>query len=177
MLSVLFRIFCWAIPLTTAYLILFDIQGMMNVGGWPAVLANFDHPVLLEKVNLVNFSLAHRFILLAIEFLPISLTVLIFYKLSGLFRLYAEERYFEEKNVQLIKGIGICIVSGQLIQIIYQPIITLALTYTNPIGERYIALGLGTTNAASFITGFVIIVASCIIKEANKLKSESQLTI
>ncbi|MFO2648991.1 DUF2975 domain-containing protein, partial [Legionella pneumophila serogroup 1] len=66
---------------------------------------------------------------------------------------------------------------GELVQLIYQPLITAALTFNNPTGERFISITLGSANASTLITAFIILVASWILKEANQLQSDSQLTI
>ncbi|HAU2297157.1 TPA: DUF2975 domain-containing protein, partial [Legionella pneumophila] len=52
-----------------------------------------------------------------------------------------------------------------------------ALTFNNPTGERFISITLGSANASTLITAFIILVASWILKEANQLQSDSQLTI
>ncbi|HHT9780192.1 TPA: DUF2975 domain-containing protein, partial [Legionella pneumophila] len=66
---------------------------------------------------------------------------------------------------------------GELVQLIYQPLITAALTFNNPTGERFSSITLGAANASTLITAFIILVASWILKEANQLQSDSQLTI
>ncbi|MFO2592981.1 DUF2975 domain-containing protein, partial [Legionella pneumophila serogroup 1] len=84
---------------------------------------------------------------------------------------------FEEENIKLIKSISIYMILGELVQLIYQPLITAALTFNNPTGERFISITLGSANASTLITAFIILVASWILKEANQLQSDSQLTI
>ncbi|HAU0789366.1 TPA: DUF2975 domain-containing protein, partial [Legionella pneumophila] len=83
----------------------------------------------------------------------------------------------EEENIKLIKSISIYMILGELVQLIYQPLITAALTFNNPTGERFISITLGSANASTLITAFIILVASWILKEANQLQSDSQLTI
>ncbi|HAU0206860.1 TPA: DUF2975 domain-containing protein, partial [Legionella pneumophila] len=112
-----------------------------------------------------------------IQLLPLSITVIIFNKLSKLFSLYEKGTLFEEENIKLIKSISIYMILGELVQLIYQPLITAALTFNNPTGERFISITLGSANASTLITAFIILVASWILKEANQLQSDSQLTI
>ncbi|HAU0774229.1 TPA: DUF2975 domain-containing protein, partial [Legionella pneumophila] len=81
------------------------------------------------------------------------------------------------ENIKLIKSISIYMILGELVQLIYQPLITAALTFNNPTGERFISITLGSANASTLITAFIILVASWILKEANQLQSDSQLTI
>lgn len=169
-LHILFRVLCWAIPSATAYFILFNIERMLNWGAWPFISFTQIH-------DPAHYSLLHRLIILAIQLLPLSITVIIFNKLSKLFSLYEKGTLFEEENIKLIKSISIYMILGELVQLIYQPLITAALTFNNPTGERFISITLGFANASTLITAFIILVASWILKEANQLQSDSQLTI
>ena len=54
---------------------------------------------------------------------------------------------------------------------------TLALTCYNPVGERMITLTFGTTNFSEIITGLIMLMASWIASEEQKLKTDVQLTI
>lgn len=171
LLFLFFRTLCWAIPLVTAYLVLFNLQGMVKLGAW----MHLTLPNHLEDLD--HFSLLHRLLILAIEALPLSITVLICRQLASLFHLYGQGYLFEEKNIILIKNISIYMIIGELIQLIYQSLITLSLTFNNPIGERMVSISLGSTNLSTLITAFIILVASWIIKEAQQLQSDAQLTI
>ncbi|AHE66646.1 DUF2975 domain-containing protein [Legionella oakridgensis] len=171
LLFLFFRTLCWGIPLLMTYFILFNLQGMVNLGIWM-------HLALPDPIqNLEHFSLMHRLLILAIEAMPVSITVLICHQLANLFHLYEQGYLFEEKNIRLIKNISIYMIIGELIQLIYQPLITLSLTFNNPVGERLVSISLGSTNLSTLITAFIILVASWIIKEAQQLQSDSQLTI
>lgn len=171
LLFLLFRTLCWALPLGTAYLILFHLNSMLDWGSWHTILSQ------THIINPTHYSLLHRLIILLIELLPLSITVLICNQLARLFHLFELGTLFEEENIRLIKRISIYMIMGELIQLIYQPMITAALTFNNPKGERIASITLGTTNISTLITAFIILVASWIIKEAQQLKADSQLTI
>ena len=171
LLHILFKTLCWSMPFVTAYLILFNIEGMLNWGAWSSIISS------TTIHNPSSYSLIHRLIILAIQLLPLSITVMIFNKLSKLFGLYEKGNLFDEENIKLIKGISIYMILGELIQLIYQPLMTVALSFNNPAGERFASITLGTTNVSTLITAFIILVASWILKEANQLKLDSQLTI
>ncbi len=170
LLHLLFKILYWATPLATVYLIVFNIEGMMNWGAWSSIIS-------ANKIQSYNYSPVHRLVILAIQAIPLSITVLIFRNLSKLFGLYAQGKLFEQENIKLIKGISIYMIVGELVQLMYQPLITAALSFANPAGQRFASITLGTTNATTLMTSVIILVASWIIKEANQLKSDSQLTI
>lgn len=170
LLHLLFKSLCWMAPLVTVYLIVFNIEGMLNWGAWSSIITT-------DKIQNLNYSFAHRLIILAIQLLPLSITVMIFRNLSKLFSLYAQGHLFEEDNIKLIKGISIYMILGELIQLIYQPLITASLSFSNPVGQRFASITMGTTNLGTLMTAVIILVASWIIKEASQLKSDSQLTI
>ncbi|STX39357.1 DUF2975 domain-containing protein [Legionella feeleii] len=170
-LNLFFRILCWLIPIATVFLSLFHIEDMLNWGAWASIISS------THIQDPSNYSLTHRLVILAIQFLPLSITVLICHKLAKLFGLYEKGDLFEEENIILIRSISIYMILGELVQLIYQPLITVALSFNNPPGERFASITLGTTNVSTLITAFIILVASWILKEANQLKSDSQLTI
>lgn len=130
---------------------------------------------LIQNIN--QFSLAHRLILLIVQALPLSITIIICHKLAKLFQLYEQSHLFEEENIQLIKHISIFMILGEFGNLIFQPLMTIALTFNNPVGQRFISLTFGSTNLSTLITGFLILVASWIVKEAYQLKTDARLTI
>ncbi|RUR18062.1 DUF2975 domain-containing protein [Legionella sp. km535] len=170
-LSLFFQTLGWALPLGVTYLILFHLETMLQWGAWHSIFSGD----LVENPS--QISLTHRFIILAIELVPITITVLICRQLARLFRLYEQGALFEKENIKLIKNISIFMILGEFIQLIYQPLITAALTFNNPVGKRLISITLGSTNATTLITAFIILLASWIVKEANRLKTDAQLTI
>lgn len=166
-----FKTLLWLLPILTIYFILFQLPLMLDLGGWHSIIST-------EHIqNKDQFSLGHRFIILAIQFLPLSISLLICNKLAHLFKLYEMGILFEQENIRLIKWISIYMIIGELIQVIYQPLITAALTFTNQPGHRIASLTLGTTNCSTLITAFIILIASWIVKEAHELKTEAKLTI
>ncbi|MGQ3892811.1 DUF2975 domain-containing protein [Legionella sp. CNM-4043-24] len=171
LLCFFFRAVCLLLPLVTAYLIFFHLGDVLNAGFFDSIISSSQ----IQDVG--HFSLWHRLIILAIQLLPLSITVLICHQLAGLFHLYGQGYLFEESNIRLIKAISIYMIAGELVHIIYQPLITAALTFNNPVGERFATISLSTTNIATLITAAIILIASWIVKEAQLLKADAQLTI
>jgi hypothetical protein len=170
-LYLFFKVLYWALPTLTIYLILFHLPTVLNLGGWSSIISE------AQVQNSADFSLSHRFIILAIQFLPLSITLFIFNRLARLFHLYEQGILFDCANIKLIKSISLYMILGEFIQIIYQPLITVAFTFTNQPGHRFASLSFGTTNISTLITGFIILVAAWVVKEAHMLKTEVQLTI
>jgi len=165
-----FKTLCWLLPSLTVYCILFHLQTMLHFG-WSPIIA-------VDQIqNSGQFSFGHRVIILTIQLLPLTVTVFICTKLASLFHLYEQGILFEQENIKLIKGISLYMILGELVQIIYQPLITAALTFTNQPGHRFASITLGTTNISTLLTAFIILVAAWIVKEAHILKTEAQLTI
>jgi Protein of unknown function (DUF2975) len=170
-LATLFRLFTWLIPLSIALMILFNFEGLMHLGIWDSVISSDNIQ------NSSSFSLSHRLFILMIQFIPLSVTVMICDKLAKLFKLYENECLFEVENIKLIKQIGVLMLLGQLLELLYQPLMSLALTFNNPAGHRMISLSFGSTNGTTIITGIIIITASKIVHQAHQLKCETELTI
>lgn len=199
MMSLLFRILTWAYPLLTIYFILFDfnhgallksiasglfpnyIHDSSNLGFIIGVTQNVPSAVTAASHetlhDLSSFTYAHRLMILLVQLIPLSITVLICHRLAQLFRLYEQGSLFENSNIKLIKNIGLLLIIGELLQFIYQPLMSCVLTFNNPVGERYISMSYDSSNLTVLLTGCIILTASWIVKEANQLKSDTQLTI
>lgn len=170
-LHAFFITLCWLIPLIIAYLILFNMEDMLlHWGIWTPII-----PV--SQIHNTHYTFIHRFVILAIELFPLSMSIMVFNNLAKLFSLYGEGILFEEENIKLIKGISIYMILGILAGLIYQPLISAALTFNNPIGERYSVLNITSTNISTLVTALIILIASWILQEANLLKTDSQLNI
>ncbi|WP_419418592.1 DUF2975 domain-containing protein [Legionella sp. D16C41] len=172
-LSHFFKFLCWFLPLLTAYLILFKLPKLLDLISF--ILTMPSVPILNGAPP--HFSFLQRLVILAIQLLPLSMTTLICYKLAKLFQLYEKGMLFEQINIKLIKSISIYMLAGEAIQLIYQPLMTIALTFHNPPGQRMASITLGSTNLSTLITAVIILFASWVVKEANQLKLDAQLTI
>lgn len=169
-LKILFRLFSIVIVVATTYWILFHIQSYL---AW-SMNSSFLFTLPIQNLNL---SFPHRLIILAIEALPLTFTVLICLRLAKLFQAFEQGYLFELKNIANIQRIGVYMILSRCIQLIYQPTISIGLTYSNAVGERLAAVSVGEADFSSLITAIIIFVAAWIMQEAYKLKTDSQLTI
>lgn len=112
-----------------------------------------------------------------ISLIPIAVIELILYFLIKLFRCYEREEIFSSHTVRYIKNIGYTMLVGQLLNPIYQGLITAALTWDNPKGQRVAFINFGGTNFAVIFTAFLIILVSWIMAEADRLHEEHKYTI
>ena len=112
-----------------------------------------------------------------IGLLPLTIEMTIFYLLSKLFKLYEQGKIFTLRNVKYIKNIGITMLIGQLVQFIYEGLISFALTYHNPSGHKVALFTFGNYDAYNIVTAVMIIVISWIMAEGCKLQEESKYTV
>jgi len=169
-LYLLFTSICWLLPFAIAFLTFFKIDAMIDYG-------LFDRIISGTQITSTDYTLLHRAVIFSIQLLPLSVTVLICHKLARLFHLYEKGVLFEIENIKIIKQISLLMITGELLQLLYQPLITAALSFNNPAGQRFASITLGSTNASTLITALVILIASWIVNEAHQLKNEVQLTI
>jgi hypothetical protein len=170
-LSLLFQALCFIFPIGVLYMMFFHLEMMMRF----IDASSLASPYISYKLS--HFTYSHQAVILAIQAIPVSITVYIFHQLAKLFGLYEKGFLFEEENIRLIRSISLFMMIGELIQLIYQPMMTVALTFNNAPGERLASITIGTSNLSTFITGMIIFIASWIIKEAQQLKSDAELTI
>lgn len=177
LLAIFFQSLCWILPILTTYVVFFHLD--LLSAGWGTFLssAHFSLPTPHSTVSLNIFSWAHQVIIFLIECIPLTLQVLIFHRLAKLFQLYAHGQLFEKENIECIRQIGIYMAGLATMQVLYQALITLALTFNNPVGERFISISFNSTNLSTCMTGIVIWLASWIVQEANQLQTDAKLTI
>lgn len=166
LLSFLFRAACWVYPVLQIYCMFFRFDEVL---AWVK-------PSLGDNFTFSSLSFGHHVVIFAISCLPMFMTLLICQRLSQLFRLYGQGFLFEIENIKLIKSIGVYIIAGQFVQLIYQPLMMFAVTFYKPAGEHLISFTISTTNFAMLITGFVVLTASWIVQEAHELKLDTELT-
>lgn len=170
LLYLLFKSICWLLPITIAFLTFFKLDAMIHYDMFGSIIS-------AAQINSTEYTLLHKTIIFFVQLLPLSITVLICHKLAELFNLYEKGVLFEIENIKIIKQISLLMIAGELLQLIYQPLITAALSFNNPAGERFASISFGSTNAGTLLTAFIILIASWIVKEAHQLNKEAQLTI
>lgn len=96
-----------------------------------------------------------------ISLMPMLVNLFILYCLIQLFRLYENYEIFTLKNVQYIQYIGYTLLIGQLIiNPIYEALLSVALTWHNPQGERMAVISFTGTNVGIVLIAFIIILIS-----------------
>jgi hypothetical protein len=103
--------------------------------------------------------------------------MMIYYRLTQLFRLYAKEILFELENIRCIKSIGVYLMLNVLIGFICQPLMSLTLTFNQPPGQRFMNFDFSTNDFIIIMVGVMILVVSLIMQEARRIKKDKELTI
>ena len=130
-----------------------------------------------DKAILHSLSIGEKTLGCLVSAIPMMVEMFILYSLIKLFKLYEKGEIFSMHHVRYIRNIGLALLTGQLIEPIYQFAMGLVLTANNPPQHRYAAITLDQTNIGILLTSLLIILVSWIIAEGCKLHEEQQLTI
>ncbi len=110
-----------------------------------------------------------------IEFAPF---LGIIYFLSQVFHRYEIGEIFTVKNAQCYYRIGILLfIDALLAQPISGGLWVLAATLSNPVGQRYITISIGTPNIMAVLMGLLVVFISWVMIEGSKIQDEQQLII
>lgn len=112
-----------------------------------------------------------------ISMIPTVITVMILYFLIKLFGLYEKGEIFSINNVSYIKKIAYALLIGQLLNPIYEGLLSATMTIHNPHGYRYGIISFSGTNVCVILLALLIILISWIMAEGCKLREEQQLTV
>jgi hypothetical protein len=112
-----------------------------------------------------------------VSLLPTAVTMTILYFLIRLFKLYEQGEIFTINNVRYLKNIGYTMLVGQLINFVYELLITTVLTINNPAGHKYASFDFGTHDLYNLLTAIMIIVISWVMAEGCKLQEEQKYTV
>jgi len=109
--------------------------------------------------------------------IPLAVHLAVLYYLIRLFSLYEEGKIFFMENVIATKRIGLLLALQQIINPLYEIMITPVLTWYNPVGQRVIEADFSNSNVGLLIMGLMIILVSWIMAEGCKLREEHDLTV
>lgn len=113
----------------------------------------------------------------AICMIPTGIELLVLYYLIRLFKQYEEGEIFSSTNVNYIRSAGYSLLIGQMINPLYDGLISTVLSWNNPHGHRMAVFTVDGTNVGIILTALLVILISWIMAEAYKLREEQQLTI
>ncbi|MBS3904511.1 MAG: DUF2975 domain-containing protein [Simkania sp.] len=112
-----------------------------------------------------------------ISLIPVAFQTTALLLLVRLFGLFERFEFFSQKSVICIQRLGWCLLIGQLVYPLYLGLLTLALTISNPPGERTISVAFGMEQLHLVIIATIIILVSWVMNEGRKLQDEQAATI
>lgn len=168
----LFQLWFWLLPIMTIGIWIFSAHPEM------AGKTDFGISVMPHFIKIMHpLSFANRLTGFAIGLIPLAISMLLFFYLIQLFKLYEQGKIFLIENARLIRKAGIMLLLGQLIRPVYEGLISASMTWQNPIGHRTLMLSFTNTDLGTIIIAVIVILISWIMLEACKLQEEQQLTV
>ena len=167
-------LFCCALPLLEA--------GFWITNGYPFFSPLFayhetlwgmgEHAITWAKINDVQKLLGFL-----IDLFPMAFSMAALYYLSQVFAAFQRKELFEKSNVQILKKAGWALVWGQISYPLHSALLSLAMTYRNPVGERQVSIGFGSDQCKVLAIGLSILLISWIFEEAVRLYEEQEGTV
>ncbi len=109
--------------------------------------------------------------------IPVAFQTVALALLAKLFGLYERLEFFSKESVTCIRKLGFCLLIGQLVYPFYLALLSLALTISNPPGQRMISAAFGTEQLNLVVIATIIILISWVMNEGRKLQEEQAATI
>lgn len=120
-----------------------------------------------------QLTVSQKLLAFGISLIPTSITLLILYKAFRLCDLYKKMIIYSERNAILLRSIAALLLLRQLVDPIYQALISVTLTWHNPPGKGVIAISLSNINIGMVILSFFILLIALIMHEGAKLQQDS----
>lgn len=166
-----FQLIFVILPLITITVWIYAPNSVTLLGGQISLHAFQVH------IPVVQMTLGTKILGFIVDLIPLTVNLFVLYFLIKLFRLYEQGEIFTLNNVHYIRNTGYALLIGQLINPIYQALLSLILTWHNPKGMHYISISLSGTNVGVLLGSLLVILISWIMAEGYKLQEEQQLTI
>ncbi len=113
-------------------------------------------------------------IVLVLGLLPLVALLKALIAMRGLFRNYAEGAVLTHDSAGLIRQTGIWLAITAALSIIVHPVQVLALTLSNPPGERAIAIALSSDQIGFLLTGALLVAIGWAMSDAAEAAEDSR---
>ncbi|NNF99647.1 MAG: DUF2975 domain-containing protein [Desulfobacteraceae bacterium] len=110
-------------------------------------------------------------------FIPTGIIMAGLFHLSQLFKLYEGYHIFTDANVRCYRRLGQILILWVFSTFLYDPLMSIVLTYNNPPGQRMIQIGFESVDLTALLIGVVVLIVSWVMQAAKQLKDEQDLTI
>ncbi|WP_234393721.1 DUF2975 domain-containing protein, partial [Fangia hongkongensis] len=131
----------------------------------------------LSYIKTDSITLVTKLLAFISSMLPAGVVMYGLRQLIVLFRSYEKGDIFTLKNTRCYQALGYTLFAWVIAGVIYSGLISVILSYHNPTGERVLSLTLSGIDIVALITGFVIILISRVMRIAQVVSEEQELTI
>ena len=109
--------------------------------------------------------------------LPCGILIYAFHILAKLFRSYERADVFTLDTTKYFQQLGRIFFFWAIGNVIYSGLISVALSFNNPPGERILAISFVGLDVMAIFCGFIVLTIAWVMKEAQRLADEHQHTI
>ena len=113
----------------------------------------------------------------AVSLLPVSVAVYGLVILKKLFSLYARAIIFSVENVFIFRRFAQVLFAWVVTTSLFTPLISLVVSYNNPVGQRTLVAELGLFDLFTVIIGGIFLVISWVMNEGHRMDDEQTHTI
>lgn len=149
-----------------------------NIGfDWP-INRMVETPKGYVNLNSIIWSNASKSLACSADLISILPFLISLILLKTIFQRYKTDEIFSINNATSYKRLGITfLLNGLVATPISNALMILAVTLSNPKGQRYLSIAFGTPNFMHIFYGIIIIVVSKVMLEASKMYKEQEFTI
>tara|TARA_B110000977_G_C10765120_1_gene372310 strand:- start:43 stop:588 length:546 start_codon:yes stop_codon:yes gene_type:complete len=171
------------------YVITFQIAFFMTIVGmiyfWSTYMTSYD--IFTQygfglsdgyaNIIQVELSVKTRIIAFLVSMLPCSIILYGISQLIILFKEYKKGVIFTVKNVKIYKKLAYSLYFWVVAGILYDILISLALSFNNPPGHRFITISFQGLDIVAILIGTIVLMISYVMNEALILSENDKFTI
>lgn len=157
-----------------------SVVGMFVVGAGCAYLLT-DHNALLAYLQrdvpatvIVTPSQPVLWTAYAVALIPAAIFLLALWETRRFFALIGTRPIFDSAASRSLMRLGYMTIAICVSQIVVRTTVVLLMTSANPPGQRQLAIGIGSTDIAALIIGFLFFTFALVMQEASRLARENQ---
>ncbi len=130
---------------------------------------------LPDELFTINYT--SKFFAAIITLIPASIIMYGVFNLKKLFSNYAKNNIFTRENVLIYRKLCNTLFALAMGNILTLPFLSLALTFQNPPGSRFISFTFGTSEIITLLIGFILLTISYVMKKGHELESDNTVVL
>ncbi len=107
-----------------------------------------------------------------VSLIPLAIVMVGLYAMTNLFALYERGTVFGKTNVACIRTLGKVLIYWFFAMMIYTPLISMALTLDNPLGQRLLIVQFEFLNLTSLLLGVVLLAIAKVMQLGYELNED-----